>query len=160
MCDEIKDECCKCTDPPWEGPQVIPAQIRRVDNLIFRKINQFSRENEVEQATPMHGWIIEYLYRHLDTPVFQRDIEREFSITRSTVTNILQLMERKGYIARRSVPQDARLKQLVLTEAGVQFHEKTMLTFHQTDDYVAGLLTEEENAELLRLLNKLREALK
>ena len=42
----------------------------------------------------------------------------------------------------------------------MQFHEKTMLTFHQTDDYVAGLLTEEENAELLRLLNKLREALK
>ena len=36
----------------------------------------------------------------------------------------------------------------------------TLLSFHQTDDYVAGLLTEEENAELLRLLNKLREALK
>ena len=54
----------------------------------------------------------------------------------------------------------ARLKQLVLTEEGIQRHEKTLLSFHQTDDYVAGLLTEEENAELLRLLNKLREALK
>ena len=160
MCDEIKIECCKRTDPPWESPQVIPAQIRRVDNLIFRKINQFARENGVEQATPMHGWIIEYLYRHRDEPVFQRDIEREFSITRSTVTNILQLMERKGYIQRLSVPQDARLKQLVLTEEGIRLHEKTLLSFHQTDDYVAGLLTEEENAELLRLLNKLREALK
>ena len=41
-----------------------PAQIRRVDNLIFRKINQFARANGVEQATPMHGWIIGYLYRH------------------------------------------------------------------------------------------------
>lgn len=153
------EEHCKL-DPPWEGPQVIPAQIRRVDNLIFRRINQFARANGVEQATPMHGWIIEYLYRHRDEPVFQRDIEREFSITRSTVTNILQLMERKGYIRRLSVPQDARLKQLVLTEEGVLFHEKTLLSFHQTDDYVAGLLTEEENAELLRLLNKLREALK
>ena len=153
------EEHCKL-DPPWEGPQVIPAQIRRVDNLIFRRINQFARANGVEQATPMHGWIIEYLSRHRDEPVFQRDIEREFSITRSTVTNILQLMERKGYIRRLSVPQDARLKQLVLTEEGVLFHEKTMLSFHQTDDYVAGLLTEEENAELLRLLNKLREALK
>lgn len=153
------EEHCKL-NPPWEGPQVIPAQIRRVDNLIFRRINQFARANGVEQATPMHGWIIEYLYRHRDEPVFQRDIEREFSITRSTVTNILQLMERKGYIRRLSVPQDARLKQLVLTEEGVLFHEKTMLSFHQTDDYVAGLLTEEENAELLRLLNKLREALK
>ena len=159
MCDEIKIECCKRTDPPWESPQVIPAQIRRVDNLIFRKINQFARENDVEQATPMHGWIIEYLYRHRNTPVFQRDIEREFSITRSTVTNILQLMERKGYIERRSVPQDARLKQLVLTEEGIRFHENTIRSFHQTDDYVARLLTEEENTELLRLLNKLRDAL-
>ena len=35
MCDEIKIECCKRTDPPWESPQVIPAQIRRVDNLIY-----------------------------------------------------------------------------------------------------------------------------
>ena len=159
MCDEIKIDCCKRTDPPWESPQVIPAQIRRVDNLIFRKINQFARENGVEQATPMHGWIIGYLYRHRDEPVFQRDIEREFSITRSTVTNILQLMERKGYIQRQSVPQDARLKQLVLTEEGIRFHENTIRSFHQTDDYVAGLLTEEENTELLRLLNKLRDAL-
>ena len=120
MCDEKQNECRDHGDPPWEGPQVIPAQIRRVDNLIFRKINQFARENGVEQATPMHGWIIEYLYRHRDAAVFQRDIEREFSIT----------------------------------------HENTIRSFHQTDDYVAGLLTEEENTELLRLLNKLRDALK
>ena len=153
------EEPCKL-DPPWEGPQVIPAQLHRVDNLIFRRLNQFSRANGVEQTTPMHGWIIEYLYRHRDEPVFQRDIEREFSITRSTVTNILQLMERKGYIARRSVEQDARLKQLVLTEKGRQFHENTMLALHQTDEYVASLLTEEENTELLRLLNKLYLGLK
>mgnify|MGYP000504908099 CR=1 FL=1 len=82
------------------------------------------------------------------------------SFVSNSVTNILQLMERKGYIQRQSVPQDARLKQLVLTEEGVRFHENTILSFHQTDDYVAGLLTEEENAELLRLLNKLRDALK
>ena len=160
MCDEKQNECRDHADPPWEGPQVIPAQMRRVNNLIFRKINQFHRENGVENVTPMHDWIMSYLYWHKEEPVYQRDIEREFSITRSTVTNILQLMERKGYIQRLSVPQDARLKQLVLTEEGIQRHEKTLLSFHQTDDYVAGLLTEEENAELLRLLNKLREALK
>lgn len=159
MCDEINSSCPPVT-PPWEPPQVIPAQMRRVNNLIFRKINQFHRENEVEDVTPMHEWILSYLFWHRDEPVYQRDIEREFSITRSTVTNILQLMERKGYIERQSVPQDARLKQLVLTEEGVRFHENTILSFHQTDDYVANLLTEEENAELLRLLNKLRDALK
>ena len=180
------EPACTPIAPPWETPQVIPAQLRRVNNLIFRKIGQIARTNGVEAVTPMHGWIMEYLYRNSDTPVFQRDIEREFSITRSTVTNILQLMERKGYIARQSVAQDARLKQLVLTEKGRQFHENTMLALHQTDEYVAGLLTEkgrqfhentmlalhqtdeyvagllteEENTELLRLLNKLYLGLK
>ena len=89
-----KQPCC---NPPWEPPQVIPAQVRRVNNLIFRKINQFHRENNVDNVTPMHDWIMSYLYWHKNEPVYQRDIEREFSITRSTVTNILQLMERKGY---------------------------------------------------------------
>ena len=84
---------CTPIAPPWETPQVIPAQLRRVNNLIFRKIGQIARTNGVEAVTPMHGWIMEYLYRNSDTPVFQRDIEREFSITRSTVTNILQLMD-------------------------------------------------------------------
>ena len=154
------EPACPPIAPPGEAPQAIPAQLRRVNNLIFRKIGQIARTNGVEAVTPMHGWIMEYLYRNSDTPVFQRDIEREFSITRSTVTNILQLMERKGYIARRSVEQDARLKQLVLTEKGRQFHENTMLALHQTDEYVAGLLTEEENTELLRLLNKLYLGLK
>ena len=160
MCDETTNHGCCEPNPPWEPPQVIPAQLRRVNNLIFRKIGQIARTNGVEAVTPMHGWIMEYLYRHSETPVFQRDIEREFSITRSTVTNILQLMERKGYIERQSVPRDARLKRLVLTEEGALLHEKTMHSLHQTDEFVSGLLTPEENAELLRLLNKLREGLR
>ena len=164
MCDITKslaerEAACKCSEPPWDPPQVIPAMMHRVNNLIFRKTNSFNRANHVDDVTPMHGWILSYLYHHADTPVFQRDIEREFSITRSTVTNILQLMEKKGYIERQSVPQDARLKRLILTEEGVRIHEKTMLSLKQTDEFVAGLLTEEENAELLRLLNKLREGL-
>ena len=153
------EPACTPIAPPWETPQVIPAQLRRVNNLIFRKISQVARTNGVEAVTPMHGWIMEYLYRHSETPVFQRDIEREFSITRSTVTNILQLMERKGYIERQSVPQDARLKRLVLTEKGACIREKTMQALHQTDEFVESLLTPEENAELLRLLNKLRKGL-
>ena len=143
MCDETTNHGCCEPNPPWEPPQVIPAQMRRVNNLIFRKINQFHRENGVENVTPMHDWIMSYL-----------------SITRSTVTNILQLMERKGYIERQSVPRDARLKRLVLTEEGALLHEKTMHSLHQTDEFVSGLLTPEENAELLRLLNKLREGLR
>ena len=54
------------------------------------------------------------------------------------------------------MPQDARLKRLILTEE-VRASTKRRCLLHQTDEFVAGLLTEEENAELLRLLNKLRK---
>ena len=143
--------CCK--------KRKIGHELRTLDNMMSRNLMAAARERGVDELTAMHGWILGYLCRNEHKDIFQKDIEAEFKICRSTVTNILQLMERKGYIERRSVPQDARLKQLVLTEEGICFHEKTMLCFHQTDDYVAGLLTAEENTELLRLLNKLREAL-
>ena len=107
----------------------------------------------------MHGWILAYLYECRDREVFQRDVERAFSITRSTVTNILQLMERKGYIQRCSVPQDARLKQLIITQEGIDAHQRMMLSLRQTDAFISGLLSEEENAEMLRLLDKLRQGL-
>ena len=145
--------------PPGEGPQVIPAQIRRVNNLIMRSMSLRSRENGVEEVTPMHGWILGYLYHRRGEEVFQKDIERVFSVTRSTVTSILQLMEKKGYIVRESVPQDARLKRIRITEQGASAHEKMMLTIKQTDEHIASLLTEEENREMLRLLAKLRMGL-
>ena len=142
------EPACTPIAPPWEAPQVIPAQLRRVNNLIFRKIGQIARTNGVEAVTPMHGWIMEYLYRHSETPVFQRDIEREFSITRSTVTNILQLMERKGYITRQSVEAGAKVSNSVLmqgtiiragaslsytiTDKNVQVNQDRMLMGHST----------------------------
>ena len=159
MCDEKQNECRDHGDPPWEGPQVIPAQIRRVDNLIFRKINQFHRENGVENVTPMHDWIMSYLYWHKNDPVYQRDIEREFSITRSTVTNILQLMERKGYIERQSVPQDARLKRIVLTQKAVDLHRQIEEDIAGFEEMLAQGIPDEDQETFLRVAQKMRENL-
>ena len=39
------EPACTPIAPPWEAPQVIPAQLRRVNNLIFRKIGQIARTN-------------------------------------------------------------------------------------------------------------------
>ena len=158
MCTEhfsLSDGGPMLVHPPKDLPQVIPAQMRRVNNLISRRVNYYSRQNGVEDVTAMPGWILAYLYNSRDREVFPR----AFSITRSTVTNILQLMEKKGYIRRVSVPQDARLKRLVLTDAGAEAHQQIMRSLRQTDQYISGLLTAEENAELLRLLNKLRAGL-
>ncbi|MDE6363025.1 MAG: MarR family transcriptional regulator [Lachnospiraceae bacterium] len=79
----------------------------------------------LDEVTLMHGWIMGYLYRNQERAVYQKTIESNFNIRRSTVTAILQLMEKKGYIKRSAVEGDARLKQISLTDQGMAIAIKT-----------------------------------
>ena len=48
--------------------------------------------------------------------LYQKDIEEEFQVRKSTATGMLQLMEKKGFIYRESAKQDGRLKRIVPTD--------------------------------------------
>ena len=78
---------------------------------------------EKDNLTAMHGWTISYLCKNQDTDVFQKDVERAFSIRKSTASRILKSMERNGLITRQTVPYDTRLKKIVLTEEALKIHE-------------------------------------
>jgi DNA-binding MarR family transcriptional regulator len=67
-------------------------------------------------ATGGNAHIIMFLARNRDRDIVQHDVERRFCITPSTASRVLSLMERKGLVARESVPGDARRKKIVLTD--------------------------------------------
>ena len=78
--------------------------------------------------TGVQSRVMHYILEHgQDGPVFQRDVEAAFNLSRSTTTNILQLMEKNGIIRREGVDYDARLKRLVPTEKAVQMEEQACL---------------------------------
>jgi DNA-binding MarR family transcriptional regulator len=56
--------------------------------------------------------LLETLHRDL----YQKDIEEEFQIRKSTATGSLQLLEKKGLISRENDKNDARLKRIVPTK--------------------------------------------
>lgn len=101
-------------------------EVRTLDNMIYRQLIAYEARRGIDEVTVMHGWIIGYIYENREKDIFQKDIEAAFSIARSTVTGILKLMEKKGYIHRESVERDARLKRLVLTDRGKALHEGTV----------------------------------
>ena len=95
----------------------IGVEVRAVSNRIRRHMDSSGVKKDIDDLTGMHGYIIGFLAHQQESKkVFQRDIERAFSIRRSTASVILQRMERNGLIVRESVPEDARLKCIVLTE--------------------------------------------
>ena len=109
----------------------------------------------VEQLTAMHGWLIRFLYQQQNTPVYQRDIEKNFSIPRSTVTTILNRMERNGMIVRKSVPEDARLKRIVLTEKSISLHHSLEQEHKQFERILTEGLSPDEQTQLQAMLKRM-----
>ena len=107
-------------------------KIHFISNTIKRSID---RKVEVYGVTAGQSRIIGYIARtSRKRDVFQRDIEEEFDIRRSSVTNVLQILEKNGYVSRESVESDARLKKLVLTEKGCKVDKAVHRTILEQED--------------------------
>ncbi len=137
----------------------VGKMLKILSNLVRRKI-----ENELNQRgmelTSSQARIIGFVYRQSQLrDVYQRDIEVEFDIRRSTVTNTLQILEKNGYISRVNVDEDARLKKILLTEKGIGIHEVLRKSILEVEGTINNLYTKEELNELFYLLEKLHVAL-
>lgn len=133
---------------------------------IGRLVKQLSRRIErqfpcppTNDVTLQHGRVIGYLWHNREKDVYQRDIEKEFGIRRSTATRQLQLMESNGFIVREQVMSDARLKKIVLTQKAVEMEEKIHKVIDSFEDELAQAFTPDEEEEFRRLVAKLNEKL-
>ncbi len=99
-----------------KNKNIVGYQIHTLDNMIGRQITSLF---ESDGLTKMQTWIIGYLYEHADENIFQKDIEAQFHIARSTATGILKIMEKNDLLTREPVASDARLKRLILTQKGI-----------------------------------------
>lgn len=106
-----------------EREYLVGAQTRMLANLCRREIDNAMTSRKLEQFTGMQGRVIGYLYKNKSTDIFQRDVEEEFSIRRSTATAMLQTMEKHGLIVRKASLKDARMKKLVLTDKAMKRFE-------------------------------------
>lgn len=92
--------------------------IRQQNTAFTRRFLQDGIAEGLDEVTIMHGWVMGYLHHNEDREIYQKTLESEFGIGRSSVASLVKLMESKGYIRREAVPGDARLKKIVLTPEG------------------------------------------
>ena len=133
----------------------IGFEIKTTSNLIRRKI-----ENEIsedENMTGNQGYILGFLYHQKDRDIFQKDIEQEFSIRRSTATGILNVMEKNDLIKRVSSKEDARLKKIILTKKGLKMHQQSYNKMQLIEKNLKNKLTEKEIEEFFHILDKIKD---
>ena len=110
------------------------AQINLLSRMLKRRLNVTLQGLGI---TAIQSRVMFYIMDHCPAgPVFQRDVEQAFSLSRSTATGILQQLEEKGLLRRESVPSDARLKNLVPTPRACLRQSEAVLTRGLSDGQV------------------------
>ncbi len=117
--------------------------------LVHRLSHQMKRQNQTNLycsgLTPIQNHILGFILlesQHRD--LYQKDVEEEFQIRRSTATGILKLMEKNGFIYRKSDKKDARLKRIIATERSEGIRKELQEGIQRTETRITSGISEEE----------------
>lgn len=132
----------------------IGFNVRRLTNYIKRDMEKSSASGKIILPKGVNGWAIHYFYDNREKEIFQRDFEQRFSIRRSTASNILKTMEQNGFIQRVSVKNDARLKQIILTDKAIKIHEEIMKDIERREAVLRKGFSDDEIEKFLGMIDR------
>lgn len=135
----------------------IGHRIRKLDNMLKRDMQLALSGQGMDEVTAMNGFIIQYLHHHAGQVIYQRDVEREFKIGRSAVTNILTRMEENGFVHRETDGSDARLKRLTLTAKGEEQCQMLQSTIEWLNRRQLDGISAREQEQLFAILEKIEK---
>jgi DNA-binding MarR family transcriptional regulator len=146
-------------------PKPIGFEIKHLAILINRAFHKqlvddgsFGNKNN-EDLTLMQSHMIGFIYNHPKHTINQCDLEKEFSRRRSTITGILKLMEKNGYITREYSKTDARVKTVTLTDKAIELHHEVTIKIDNFNENLERGLTSDELNSFYTILEKIKNNL-
>ena len=137
----------------------------RLDLMLPEHLIQFKQQ--VEQSRGNSGSLddITFLFRiftvlaQAETPPTMGELSSELGVPLSTATRIVDWLVRANFAERMSDAHDRPVVRVRMTGSGEQLYQVGMEYNKQQIKQVLKTFTAEEQAQLLRLLNKLVDAL-
>ncbi|CAI2698197.1 MarR family transcriptional regulator [Lactobacillus kunkeei] len=130
----------------------IGRQLKIASTQLTKQFDKFAIQYDL---TSMQMSVIDFLTLFKYQEMFQKDIEHEFNIRRSTASTLLKRMEDKGLIRRVESNKDARQKQVILTDLSVQYEDDIQKFMVKTQQQIHSFLSDEEYAALESSLDKI-----
>ncbi|KJY51016.1 putative transcriptional regulator, MarR family protein [Bombilactobacillus mellis] len=131
--------------------------IKIVSNQLSRKMNKFAKQFGL---TGVQIQIIDYL-NHLPQNqfVYQKDVEHEFNIRRSTATSVLQKMEENQLIMRNVSPSDSRIKIISALPKAEELQPQISQFLAETNTDLLNSISTFQRRGFLKALNKISNEL-
>lgn len=125
--------------------------ISKLSNKIRRKMDAFSTK---ESFSGSQGRVLHFLLAQTED-VFQKDIEEEYSLRPPTATALLKKMEENGLIFRESLPNDGRMKKIVVTEKALQYKDIVMSDITQLEDELTNDISKSDMDIFFKVVEKM-----
>ena len=125
-------------------------------SITYRCAMRF-REKELED-TGLAGCQTPYLTALCRRPgIPQEELARELNVNKSSVTRQLCTLEEKGWIRREGDPRDKRSLLVYPTQQTLEIMCRIFACYNAWNEYLTQDFTEEEKAELSRLMIRIAE---
>ena len=130
-------------------------------NCISNRLRNRSQEVHTQLGIgSAQGKILNYVLVESEAhSVYQKDLEREFGLRPSTVTEMLNALEQKKLIQRVSDEWDGRYKKFVFTEKARSMKDRIRQEVEETEHLLLQGITEQEKQEFLRIAGKMLQNL-
>lgn len=128
--------------------------IKKINTLFETEVNNILKKYDITKA---QGDVLRYLNCHKNEKVSQRDIEKHFGISNPTVSGILNRLEVKDLIERKSCVKDARIKYITTTQKADKLYEKIRHNLKRKEAQLKVGLSAEEEEQLFDLLHRILE---
>ena len=96
--------------------------------------------------------VLEFLYHKGEQPI--QVLGKKILIASSSITYVVDKLEEKGFVCRRSCPNDRRVTYAVLTSEGQQLMERIFPAHEQKINEIFEVLTEQEMDTMVEALKK------
>lgn len=142
------------------GKLKLGLDISKINHIISRKMDAAVISSIDDNLTVSQAYVIDFINmegKHRD--IFQKDLEKQFDLKRSSISLMLNNMEKSDLIQRIPVEQDARLKKIILTQKAMMLNEKIFNAISSIENKLCEDLTLEEIRVFYKVLDKIRNNL-
>lgn len=126
----------------------VQRYISKLSNKVRRRLDVLS--GQYGTLTGAEGRVLNYLLAQ-NSDQFQRDIEEEFDLRAPTASEMLKSMERKGFIVRQSIAEDARMKKIVITPVGLSFQKQVQEDLSAMDKKILAGISDKDKENFFRI---------
>lgn len=134
-------------------------ELKEIDLLIAREIMHHTKTSENLPLSPVQARIINYLLEHKNEKVYQRDLEKFLGLRRSTISGVLQTMERNNMIKKIAVQEDARVRQVIFTEKAISKEKEIQESLKKLENQLEKDISRKDLEIFLKVIRQIKKNL-